>query len=152
MMGWICLWWLQVWMLKRKPTHQNSVCHSGIVKLEGFCYPFITIVNIKISITYRTHHPTNYTPYQEYLYKRVKGYKEDFVSPIGYRKITKLFNSEGLKSPTNKTFYPSLIQSIYKKGNIRKKRLNSEVRVEESIKVKQIGNDKVSFYLKSHQW
>ena len=118
------------------------------MKLEGFCYPFITIVKIRISITYRSHHPTNYTPYQEYLYKRVKGYKENFVSPIGYRKITKLFNSEGLKSPTNKTFYPSLIQSIYKKGKIREKRLNSEVRVEKSMEVKQIGNDKVRFYLK----
>ena len=118
------------------------------MKLEGFCYPFITIVNIKISITYRTHHPTNYTPYQEYLYKRVKGYKEHSVTPIGYRKITKLFNSEGLKSPTNKTFYPSLIQSIYKKGKIREERLNSKVRVEKSMEVKQIGNDKVRFYLK----
>jgi len=117
--------------------------------LEGFRYPFITIVNIRISITYRTHHPTNYTPYQEYLYKRVKGYKEDSVTPIGYRKITKIFNSEGLKSPTNKTFYPSLIQSIYKKGKIREKRLNSKVRVEKSMEVKQIGNDKVRYYLKS---
>ena len=125
-----------------------EVCHSGIGKSEHFCFPFITIVNIKISITYRTHHPTNYTPYQEYLYKRVKGYKEDFVSPIGYRKITKLFNSEGLKSPTNKTFYPSLIQSIYKKGKRREKRLSSEVRVEKSMEVKQIGNDKVRYYLK----
>ena len=116
--------------------------------MEGFCYPFITIVNIKISITYRTHQPTHYTPYQEYLYKRVKGYKEDFITPIGYRKISKLFNSEGLKSPTNKTFYPSLIQSIYKKGKIREKRLNSKVRVEKSMEVKQIGNDKVRYYLK----
>ena len=135
-------------MLKRKSTHQNSVCHSGIGKLYGFCFPFITIVNIKISITYRTHHPTNYTPYQEYLYKRVKEYKEHYVSPIGYRKITKIFNSEGLKSPTNKTFYPSLIQSIYKKGKRREKRLSSEVRVEKSMEVKQIGNDKVRYYLK----
>ena len=74
-------------------------------------------------------------------------YKENIVSPIGYRKITKIFNSEGLKSPTNKTFYPSLIQSIYKKGNIRKKRLSSKVRVEKSMEVKQIGNDKVRYYL-----
>tara|TARA_Y100001970_G_C14094791_1_gene782019 strand:- start:817 stop:1173 length:357 start_codon:yes stop_codon:yes gene_type:complete len=118
------------------------------VKLEGYCYPFITIVKIKISITYRTHHPTNYTPYQEYLYNRIKKYKEDSVTPIGYRKITKIFNFEGLKSPTNKTFYPSLIQSIYKKGKIRYKRLNSKVRVEKSMEVKQIGNDKVKYYIK----
>ena len=134
-------------MLERKSTHQNEEHHRGVTESYGFRYPFITIVNIKISITYRTHHPTNYTPYQEYLYKRVKGYKEHYVSPIGYRKITKLFNSEGLKSPTNKTFYPSLIQSIYKKGKRREKRLNSEVRVEKSMEVNQIGNDKVRFYL-----
>ena len=132
-------------------TLRKRFRHSGIGKSEHFCFPFITIVNIKISITYRTHHPTNYSPYQQYLYKRVKGYKEHYVSPIGYRKITKIFNSEGLKSPTNKTFYPSLIQSIYKKGKIREKRLSSEVRVEKSMEVKQIGNDKVMFYLKSHQ-
>ena len=117
------------------------------MKLEGFCYPFITIVNIKISITYRTHQPTNYTPYQEYLYKRVKGYKEDFVTPIGYRKITKLFNSEGLKSPTNKTFYPSLIQSIYKKGKRREERIKYEVEVEKEMFVKHYRNDKVKIYL-----
>ena len=118
------------------------------MKLEGYCYPFITIVKIKISITYRTHHPTNYTPYQEYLYNRIKGYKEDSVTPIGYRKISKIFNSESLKSPKNKTFYPSLIQSIYRKGKKREERLNSKVRVKKSMEVKQIGNDKVKFYLK----
>ena len=115
---------------------------------EHFCFPFITIVNVSISITYRNHHPTNYTPYQEYLYRRVKGYKESFVSKIGYRKITKIFNSEGLKSPQNKTFYPSLIQSIYKKGKRREERLKSEVRVKRDVEIKTLGNDKVKVYLK----
>ena len=116
--------------------------------MEGFCYPFITIVNIRISITFKSHHPTNYSKYQQYLFDRIKGYKEHSVTPIGYRKITKIFNSEGLKSPTNKTFYPLLVYSIYKKGMIREQRLNSEVKVEKSMEVKQIGNDKVSYYLK----
>ena len=138
-------------MLNRKSTHQNPIHHRGVTELEGFCYPFITIVNIKISITYRTHPPTNYTPYQEFLYKRVKGYKEDFVTPIGYRKISKIFNSEGLKSPTGKTFYPSLVQSMYRKGKMREERLNSEVKVTKKMTVKHYGNDKVRFYLKSHQ-
>ncbi|MDP7027338.1 MAG: hypothetical protein QF380_02895, partial [Candidatus Marinimicrobia bacterium] len=110
--------------------------------------PYITLVTIKISITFKSHHPTNYSKYQQYLFDRIKGYKEGFISKIGYRKISKIFNSEGLKSPTNKTFYPSLIQSIYNKGKIREKRLNSEVRVEKSMEVKQIGNDKVKYYLK----
>ena len=136
-------------MSKRKSTHQNSVCHRGVTESYGFRYPFITIVNIRISITFKSHHPTKYSKYQQYLFDRIKGYKEDSVTPIGYRKITKIFNSEGLKSPTNKTFYPSLIQSIYKKGKIREKRLNSDVRVEKSMEVKQIGNDKVRYYLKS---
>ena len=129
--------------------HTNiSFGYRGVVKSEHFCYPLQTIVTIIKTITFRSHHPTNYSKYQQYLFGRIKGYKEHSVTPIGYRKITKIFNSEGLKSPTNKTFYPSLIQSIYKKGKRREKRLSSKVRVEKSMEVKQIGNDKVRYYLK----
>ena len=125
-----------------------QICHSGIVKLEGFCYPFITIVNIRISITFKSHHPTNYSKYQQYLFGRIKEYKEDFVTPIGYRKITKLFNSEGLKSPTNKTFYPSLVHSIYRRSKIREERFNSEVEVNKEMFVKYIGNKEITIYVK----
>jgi len=75
-------------------------------------------------------------------------YKENFVSPIGYRKITKLFNSEGLKSPTNKTFYPSLVHSIYRRGKIREERFNSEVEVKKEMFVKHIGNKEITIYIK----
>ena len=138
-------------MLKRKPTHQNEEHHRGVVKSEHFCYPFLTIVTIIKTITFRSHHPTNYSKYQQYLFRRIKEYKEGFVTPIGYRKISKIFNSEGLKSPTGKTFYPSLVQSIYRKGKMREERLNSEVKVTKKMTVKHYGNDKVRFYLKSHQ-
>ena len=136
-------------MLKRKSTLHSPEHHRGVTKLEGFCYPLLTVVTIRISITFRSHHPTNYSNYQQYLFGRIKGYKEDFVTPIGYRKISKIFNSEGLKSPTGKTFYPSLIQSIYRKGKMREERLNSKVKVTKKMTVKHYRNDKVRYYLKS---
>ena len=137
---------------KRTGVYKNTLTtrfgHRGVTKLEGFCYPLLTVVTIRISITFRPHHPTNYSKYQQYLFGRIKGYKEDFVTPIGYRKISKIFNSEGLKSPTGKTFYPSLVQSIYRKGKMREERLNSEVKVTKKMTVKHYGNDKVRYYLK----
>ena len=48
--------------------------------------------------------------------------------------------TDGIKNGLQKKFYEN--------GNIRKKRLNSKVRVEKSMEVKQIGNDKVKVYLK----
>jgi len=105
------------------------------VKSEILCFVPITIVTIIISITYKNYYPTNYTKYQQYLYDRVKGYKEQTVSVIGYRKISKIFNSEGLKTPMGKTFKPNHVFSIYKKGKVREERLNSEVKVERTLKV-----------------
>ena len=37
--------------------------------------------------------------YQQYLFNRICKYKEDFLTPIGYRKISQIFNDEGLKTP-----------------------------------------------------
>ncbi len=69
---------------------------------------------------------SNYSEYQEYLYKRICQYKEDFLTPMGYRKISKIFNYEGLKTPRNTEFTNSKVYSMYKKGKIREERINRE--------------------------
>ena len=69
---------------------------------------------------------SNYSEYQQYLYDRICKYKEDFFTPIGYRKISKIFNDEGLKTPRGMIFKNNHIHSIYKKGKIREDRINRE--------------------------
>lgn len=75
---------------------------------------------------------SNYSDYQEYLYQRICGYKEDFLTPIGYRKISKIFNSEGLLSPMGKPFTNVIVYGLYNKGKIREERKNREDIVEVS--------------------
>jgi len=45
---------------------------------------------------------------------------------MGYRKISKIFNYEGLKTPRNTEFTNSKVYSMYKKGKIREERINRE--------------------------
>ena len=45
----------------------------------------------------------------------------------GYRKITKELNRHHIKSPQRKTFYPSLVQSIWKKIVSREKVMSKPV-------------------------
>ena len=59
-------------------------------------------------------------------------YKECFLTPIGYRKISQIFNEEGLKTPRGSTFKNNHVHSIYKKGKIREERINREDIVEVS--------------------
>jgi hypothetical protein len=69
---------------------------------------------------------SNYSEYQQYLYDRICKYKEDFLTPIGYRKISKIFNYEGLKTPRGMIFKNNHIHSIYKKGKIREDHIKRE--------------------------
>ena len=69
---------------------------------------------------------SNYSEYQQFLYNRICKYKENNVTPIGFRKISKIFNYEGLKTPRNTDFTNSKVHSIYKKGKIREERINRE--------------------------
>jgi hypothetical protein len=57
------------------------------------------------------------------LYQRICGYKDDFLTPIGYRRISQVFNEEGLLSPMGKPFTNVLVFGIYKKGKIREERI-----------------------------
>jgi len=66
------------------------------------------------------------------LFKRICGYKEEIVTPIGYRKISKILNEEGLLSPMGRPFTNVIVFGIYKKGNVREERINREDIVEVS--------------------
>jgi len=102
------------------------------------------VINITITITYRNHYPSKYTPYQQYIYNRIKSYRDDFVSPIRWFEIRQILNSEGLKTPLGKKFGNNHIQSIYTKGKKREKRLNSEVKVKKSLSVIEYSGDQVT--------
>ena len=52
------------------------------------------------------------------MFNRICEYKENNVTPIGYRKISKIFNEEGLKTPHGNVFKNNHVHTIYKKGNI----------------------------------
>ena len=60
------------------------------------------------------------------MFDRIKGYKEGFLTPIGYRKISQILNGEGLKAPHGSVFKNCHVHSIYKKRLIREERMNRE--------------------------
>jgi hypothetical protein len=45
---------------------------------------------------------------------------------LGYRRISKIFNKEGLKTPRGMIFKNTHVHSIYKKGKLREERINRE--------------------------
>ena len=95
-------------------------------------YPYKWVVKFSLSIITTTLWESNYSDYQQYLFNRICEYKENFLTPIGYRKISKIFNDEGLKTPRNTEFSKSKVHSMYKKGKIREERINRKDIVEVS--------------------
>ena len=83
---------------------------------------------VTFSISIRTTHlwSSSYSEYQQYLFNRIRGLKEHFLTPIGYRKISQTFNKEGLKTPRGNVFKNNHVHSIYKKGLIHEERINRE--------------------------
>ena len=75
---------------------------------------------------------SSYSDYQQFLFDKIKGLKDDFLTPICYGKISKLLNGEGLKTPRGNVFKNNHVHSIYKKGLIRKERMNRKDIVEVS--------------------
>ena len=101
--------------------------HQGGVSLwDGSCNPKIIVISFSISITTTKFWESNYSDYQQYLYNRICEYKEKSVTPIGYRKISQIFNEDRLKTPLGKIFTNSHVHSIYNKGKIREERVNRE--------------------------
>ena len=90
------------------------------------------MVKFSVSIITTKLWESNYSDYQQYLFNRICECKENFVTPIGYRKISKIFNDEGLKTPRNTEFSNSKVHFMYKKGKIREERVNREDIVEVS--------------------
>jgi hypothetical protein len=64
---------------------------------------------------------THYSPYQSFLYNKIKQLKSE---GLGYRKIAKRLNEENIKTSRGNAFYPSSVFSILKKKKIRDERLN----------------------------
>ncbi len=82
------------------------------------------LVTFSISVVTTTLWKSNYTPYQEYLFNRIRKYKENNLTPIGYRKISQILNGEGLLTHRGTEFKNNHVHSIYKKGKIRLERIN----------------------------
>ena len=99
---------------------------------DSYSYSYKLVVTFSISI--RTIHlwSSSYSDYQQYLFNRICEYKECFLNPIEYRKISQIFNEEGLKTPRGSIFKNNHVHSIYKKGKIREERINREDIVEVS--------------------
>jgi hypothetical protein len=58
------------------------------------------------------------------LFEKIRGYKENILTPIGYRKISKILNDEGVLTPEGHPFSPPHVFGIYKKGKVRMERVN----------------------------
>lgn len=65
---------------------------------------------------------------------------------MGYRKISKTLNEEGLKSPRGGSFTPQIVFSIYKKGLKREERMKREDIVElKDVSVELVENPTKEF-------
>ena len=65
---------------------------------------------------------TNYTRYQQKLYRLIKFLKEN--RGIGYKRISHIMTEKGYRSVRTKSILkPNFIFSIYKKGKLREDRL-----------------------------
>ena len=110
----------------------SQVRYSGVEIWNEIFNPIGVLITFSISITTTKLWESNYSEYQEYLFNRICEYKEKSLTPIGYRKISQIFNEEGLKTPRGSIFKNNHVHSIYKKGKIREERINREDIVEVS--------------------
>jgi len=80
---------------QKHTTRWRIICYSGVVASDNYSYSYKLLVTFSISI--RTTHlcSSSYSEYQEYLFNRIRGLKEHFLTPIGYRKISQILNEEG---------------------------------------------------------
>jgi len=90
----------------------------------------ILFVSITFTVISTNLWKSNYSSYQEELYKKIYDLKSNVFTPVGYRKIALILNNEGYKTPRGSIFKNNHVHSIYKKGNIRKERIEREDIVE----------------------
>ncbi len=99
--------------------HRNGVGPTcGSFDTHGFLHFSVSLQTNKLNVM-----TTPYTDYQLYLYERITKLRKE---GLGYRKISNLFNKEGLKTCRGKRFGGNSIHSILKKKNIRDVRLNKK--------------------------
>ena len=81
---------------------------------------------IEFTVTVSSSNLNNYfySEHQQYLYDTIK---ELHGKGLGYRKISNELNHHNIKSPQGKKFYPSLVQSIWKKIVSREKVMSKPV-------------------------
>lgn len=97
-------------LMKINPQWSNGVNRGGSFSFQ-------------VKITSNQLWNTHYSDYQTYLYNRISELKQE---GLGYRKIAKLLNAEGVKTPRNKEFLSASVHSILKKKKIRDERINRE--------------------------
>jgi len=86
-------------------------------------------LSFQVRVTSNQLWNTHYSDYQTYLYNRITALKQE---GLGYRKIAKLLNAEGVRTARNKEFLPASVHSILKKKKIRETRINREFNKEVS--------------------
>jgi len=87
-------------------------------------YPQNALITFSITIESSRLWDSPYSEYQEYLFARVRKYRESFLPPLSYLKNAKVFREEGLLTHSGKEFKATHAFSIYKKGKVREERLN----------------------------
>ena len=102
----------------------GQVGDGGIIKIGRFSYPYLLLVKFNITIESTSFWESNYMDSQFDLFEKIRGYKEDILTPIGYRKISKILNDEGVLTPEGQPFSPSHVFGIYKKGLVRLERVH----------------------------
>ena len=81
-------------------------------------------ISIKTSSLTKTR---NYSGYQQKLFNEIKRLKE--IEGYGYRRISYILFEKGYKSTrTDSILRHNYIYSIYKKGKVREKRINREIK------------------------
>ena len=84
---------------------------------------FFLKISFTLSIDNCNLNITNYTRYQQKLFRLIKFMKE--VRGIGYKRISHIMTEKGYRSVRTKSILkPNFIFSIYKKGKLREDRLN----------------------------
>jgi len=85
-----------------------------------------------ISVTTTKLWESNYSEYQQFLFNKIKSFKESILTPLGYRRISKILNDEGLLTSRKTPFTNTKVFSIYQKGLKREERMNRKDIVEVS--------------------
>ena len=109
--------------VKKNPL-SKQIGYRGVVIQNRNSYPRIYTITFSLSVITTDLWKSVYSDYQTYLYTEIRSLKECHLTPLGYRKISNLFNERGLKSPTGKTFTNVIVFGIYKKGKVREERVN----------------------------